>query len=112
MLKAPPAGCLCEEALIKRRIPSAVCQLIIQPLNVNHIWQVGSLCPARLFGLFTRTSVNLLTVGLLRRAARRAAPLLATVTGWLLIKELSAEAQRQNSSQGKVTCNDDPSQWI
>lgn len=29
-----------------------------------------------------------------------------------LIKELSAEAQRQNSSQGKVTCNDDPSRWI
>lgn len=29
-----------------------------------------------------------------------------------LIKEWSAEAQRQNSSQRKVTCNDDPSRWI
>lgn len=73
MVEATPACCSCEEALIKRRIPSAACQLIIQPLNVNHIWQAGSLCRARLFGLFTRTSVNLLSVGLLRRAARRAA---------------------------------------
>lgn len=31
---------------------------------------------------------------------------------WLLIKEPSAAAQRQNSSQRKVTCNDDPSRWI
>lgn len=29
-----------------------------------------------------------------------------------LIKEWSAEAQRQNSSHRKVTCNDDPSWWI
>ncbi len=29
-----------------------------------------------------------------------------------LIKELSAEAQRQNSSQRKVTCYGDPSPWI
>lgn len=80
-------------------------QLIIQALNVNHIWQAGSLCRARLFGLFTRTSVNVLSVGLPRSAAPR---LLPAVAGWLLIKEPSAEAQRQNSSRGKVTCNDDP----
>lgn len=80
--------------------PSAARQLIIQPLNVNHTWQAASLCRARLLGLFTCTS------------AVAAAALPATVPGWLLIKEPGAEAQGGNSSEGKVTCNDDPSRRI
>lgn len=67
-----------------------------------------------------RTFVGLVYTHICKSALRGSAeerrpgapPRLATVTGWLLIKELSAEAQRQNSSQGKVTCNDDPSRWI
>lgn len=43
MLRITPANCVCEVALIKHGNPTATCQLIIQPLNVNHIWQTGSL---------------------------------------------------------------------
>lgn len=43
VLEITPARCLCEEAPIRHRIPWAACQLIIQPLNVNHMWQAGSL---------------------------------------------------------------------
>lgn len=43
MFGITPAFCLCEEALIRQRIPWAACQQIIHALSVNHIWQTGSL---------------------------------------------------------------------
>lgn len=141
MFGITPAFSLCEEALIKHRIPWAACQLTIQPLNVNHIWQTGSLRCARVFcwlrlfvtdtvfgiyGAHCKSSLSsfLQVSGLsagettLTRVSGEAPLENGAILRWskahiiFLIKEWSAEAQRQNSSHRKVTCNDDPSWWI
>lgn len=47
------------DALIKRRIPSAARQLIIQPLNVNHVWQEEPLLWPRVCVRMQEPTVNL-----------------------------------------------------
>lgn len=107
----PLRGCSCEEALLQPGIPSAVsadypaakwkCYMAggealprtFAGLVYTHICESALRGSAEESGAARRGAVR--GARCTGRAARCAAALLATVAGWLLIKEPSAAAQRQ-----------------